>query len=416
MPFNWKTAKDIDENDLLSLIGASWEGQSIDFKKSAYPPPPDDALPSDQGERDRVKNRWKIDLCTDLSALANARGGWIICGIKEKGGVAEVLCGLGANVNLESEISRLEQCAMNGIDPPLPALKIEPVKLEDPTKAAALVIRVPRSYRAPHRVRETRKFHVRRSGRNGEMKMDELRMAFNLSESLVERVRDFRNTRIEALATNRQEDIPILLNPGVKCVLHAIPLTSLDVGSTLDLSAFNSPTSAPWIVQENLHFGRYNLLGYVRPNGLEESSRNLDGYIQVFRNGAVECVETVYMAEHSIENAILLETLEHIIITYLETALLIQKNLGVSLPIVIMVSVLGVKDTVLTMDRRRAFRHSDHRSIPLYQDRLLIPDTLVEDYETDPRIAAKPILDILWNAAGWDRSLSYDEHGNWINR
>jgi len=415
VPFNWKTAKDIDENDLLSLIGASWEGQSIDFKKSAYPPPPDDALPSDQGERDRVKNRWKIDLCTDLSALANARGGWIICGIKEKGGVAEELCGLGVDVDLESEISRLEQCAMSGIEPTLPALEIEPVKLEDPTKAAALVIRVPRSYRAPHRVRETRKFHVRRSGRNDEMNIDDLRMAFNLSESLVERVRDFRTTRIEALAANRQEDIPVLLNPGARCVLHAIPLTSLDVGSTLDLSAFNPRNPAQWTAQKMLYHGRFNLSGYVRPNGIEEPPRALNGYIQVFRNGAVECVETINAVDSAIGEMIGLDTLEHIIINDFETALLIQKNLGVSLPIVIMVSVLGVKDAVLTMDRRRAFRYSEYRSIPLYQDRLLIPDTLVEDYETDPKSAAKPILDILWNVAGWERSLSYDDHGNWIN-
>ncbi len=299
MLFSGKSIKEISEADLLGLIGTSKEDQAVDFKKSAYQQPPDSELPTNQGERNKVKNRWKVDLCTDLSAFANANGGWIICGMKEEGGTATELCGIGASINTEHEIQRLEQCAMRGIEPPLPRIEFRPIDLQDGEKA--IVIHVPRSFRAPHRVHETSRFHIRRSGRNDEMNMDELRAAFNLSESLVNRVKSFRKERVEALSERKQEEIPVLLADGPAIVLHTVPMTFSDPTGYIDLSAFHSRNYPMWVFEKALHNGQFNLDGYVRPNGRIDSTIPLSGYVQMYRTGIVESVSLLHAPEASID-------------------------------------------------------------------------------------------------------------------
>lgn len=136
MLLNGKTLQDIDEDDLLSLIGTE-ESRTIDFKKTAYQPPPLGANVTPE-----IRDKWRRDLCTDVSAFANANGGWIICGIEDKDGVATKLCGLGA-INPDDEILRLEQCIHSGVEPKIPGLRIRKVDLPKTGTGAAIVIYVP---------------------------------------------------------------------------------------------------------------------------------------------------------------------------------------------------------------------------------------------------------------------------------
>ena len=47
------------------------------------------------------------------------------------------------------------------------------------------------------------------------------------------------------------------------------------------------------------------------------------------------------------------------------------------------------------------------------RDVLLLPEVIVEDFEADPREYMRPVFDAVWNAAGWPRSMNYDEEGKW---
>ncbi|MCZ7590609.1 MAG: ATP-binding protein, partial [Gaiella sp.] len=376
MLFRGKAIQEIDKNDLLGLIGTSEQQQEVDFKKFAYPPPPDSELPSNQSERDKVRNRWKIDLCTDLTALANAHGGWIICGMKEMNGTATELCGIGPSVNAEREIARLEQCAVSGVEPPLPRIKFQSVDLADPEKAQAILIHVPRSFRAPHRVRETGKFHIRRSGRNDEMNIEELRAAFNLSANLVDRVKNFRKERTDTIADHKQEEIPVQLEYGPGIVLHIVPILFSEPASAFDLSVFQSRSPAMWVHEKYLSNGRFNLEGYVKPHGDH-------GYTQVFRNGAVECAEIKRGWGSKQERSIGLYVLEDLTLCYLDPALYAQKNLGVQLPSAVLLSLIGVRGYALVTGANHPFERSDHPPITLNRDTILLPDVLIEDYACD---------------------------------
>jgi len=81
-----------------------------------------------------------------------------------------------------------------------------------------------------------------------------------------------------------------------------------------------------------------------------------------------------------------------------------------------MLSLLGTKNCVFISGRDISFERSDHPPMPLNNNRILIPDALIEEYISDHKTVMKPIFDILWNTAGWERSMSYDENGNWVRR
>jgi hypothetical protein len=50
------------------------------------------------------------------------------------------------------------------------------------------------------------------------------------------------------------------------------------------------------------------------------------------------------------------------------------------------------------------------------RDMLLLPDVLIETYTPDMPTLLRPLFDAVWNAAGWERSINYDEKGKWTLR
>ena len=47
------------------------------------------------------------------------------------------------------------------------------------------------------------------------------------------------------------------------------------------------------------------------------------------------------------------------------------------------------------------------------RDHLILPDRLAESLGLDAAALLRPSFDQVWNACGHDRSLNYDEKGNW---
>jgi hypothetical protein len=319
-----KPLLDIDENDLNNLIGTK-EDRKTDFKSAAYP-----SYPSD-------KHAWKAELCADIASFANAVGGWIICGMKEQKGIATEVCGLGENINVERELLRLEQTANSGIEPIIPGLHFHSIDLTDDNKA--IIIHIPRSFAAPHKVNATSKFHIRRSMGKDEMDIDELRRAFNLSGQIIQRIREFRKMRVEAIRTRNYEIVPVDLKPGPLFILHIVPMTFVDAGALIDISAFDFQYPARWLLYNDIRTqtSRFNFEGFVAP------LRN-DSYVQVFRSGVIEIVEGLSIAKHLNTESIVAIDIVQIINGELPKSLAIQRNLGIELPLIILPSIVGSKD------------------------------------------------------------------------
>jgi hypothetical protein len=73
-----------------------------------------------------------------------------------------------------------------------------------------------------------------------------------------------------------------------------------------------------------------------------------------------------------------------------------------------MVSLIGMKDWRMGAGARyrRSEQHFDRSP-------LLCPDVVLESVEGEVVALSRPLLDLAWNASGFDRSMNYDNEGNW---
>jgi hypothetical protein len=399
-----KLVDQIDLNDLQRLLGEE-EDQTLDFKQTNYISIPESVSNTDLS---KIKDKWKHDLCTDVCALANARGGWIICGVKEERGQAVALDGVRVESN-ESEKLRLRQCIESGTEPKLTTVQIHFVDLDTTVNQKILIIFVPRSYLAPHRVKATNKFPIRRFTGNDYMDVTELRAAFNLSGNFTEAVKVFRNTRIQAISSNDYGIIPVLLDDTSKIVVHALPITFNNYDAAVDLSVFNPRYPSRWVAEHNLYYGHYNLDGFVRQLGQWSVGKEYGGYTQVFRTGTLECVHTLYAGDVEIS----LYRVENITLEMLKEVLIIQQNLGVQLPLVTALSLTNVHNRILLTGD--PYKDTDNPRIPIARNNVLLPEIVLESYPEDLKTIVKPLFDMLWNVAGLERSLSY-EGDKWVRR
>jgi predicted HTH transcriptional regulator len=204
----------IGPEDIRSLIeNEVRESRTIDYKQALY------------------ATADKLSLLKDVSALANTDGGDIVCGIAERleggktTGVPEKVIGL-AGFNEDQETRRLDDTLRNGLSPRLLGVHYKTV---DCPEGPVLVIRVERSFNGPHRVeKDEQRFYGRAAMGNYVLNTDELRRLFLKSTDLPERIRRFRNERIEAGATKKDTVPAIPRKPRFYMLL--VPLRAFEMG------------------------------------------------------------------------------------------------------------------------------------------------------------------------------------------
>ena len=135
-------------------------------------------------------------------------------------------------------------------------------------------------------------------------------------------------------------------------------------------------------------------------------------YAQLFRDGKVEIVRASYYSEGQ---RIINREYEGEILDALARTLALQEALGVEPPVSVMLSLLDVAGcSVGTVQKLLPGTH------PIRQDNLLPREVLVTSFEprTQERLAQlmRATFNQVWNAAGWPKSMNYDEDGKWLGR
>src|SRR5207253_9516967 len=118
-------------------------------------------------------------------------------------------------INVDVEIRRLDSMIQAGIGPRIASVRIRHV--DGFADGPVLLIRIPKSYAAPHMVtfQEHSRFYSRNNGGKYALDVGELRSAFALSESLPERIRRFRDERLVRIVAG---ETPLPLRDGPKVV------------------------------------------------------------------------------------------------------------------------------------------------------------------------------------------------------
>lgn len=261
----------LDESDLQALVDDHvQEAKTIEYKQS---------LP---GNSDGEKKEFLYD----VTSFANASGGLLIYGMREKDGRAEELAGLEA-ADVDARMLRLQSVILSGVDPRIPGLGIRPVPLG--TGRVAILIRVPKSWALPHMVKYggSSKFYSRNSAEKYQLDVAELRSLFALSETTAERVRNFRAERLMKIIAG---ETPVPMDEHPRLVLHLIPLGAFDPAARFDLSSLQRETDNFRPMRASAWNGpRHNFDGMYTYATQEKLAR---AYVQLFRSGIVEAVDT----------------------------------------------------------------------------------------------------------------------------
>jgi hypothetical protein len=383
-----KPIHEVGLDDLQALLdNGVRESKTIEYKLE---------LP---GNADSEKARF----LASVSSLANTAGGDHLFGVRANQGLPEEFPGV-ATDDPDADKLRLEQVLANGLEPRLPRVDIQTVEVEGGRHV--FVLRVPKSWVSPHRVLKNDKFYGRNAAGKYPLDVGELRTAFTMSQTVSERIRNFRADRV-AKVYGRETPVP--LRDGGVFVLHLLPLSAFTGQGQVDLSRFDAYERIirPMGGAQGLDW-HVNLDGFVAfevPEGQGSGK-----YTQVFRSGAVEATDV--LGPRDGEMVLPSTAFEVRLMELLGRFMEVAPEHGITPPVFAFLSMVGVRGCRLGLGAMRAMVVGHDR--PLTHDVALVPEIVVEDFGVDPGRALRPAFDVVWNAFGLGQSVNYDADGNWV--
>ncbi|MGF6854362.1 AlbA family DNA-binding domain-containing protein [Paraburkholderia sp. CI3] len=365
--------RDVTFSDLQALKDNQVEeSHTLDYKRD---------FPNDPQAR--------VKLAEDVVAFANTRGGDLILGADEEGGVISQFFPF-ALADTDAALRSLQSALVDLIEPKVPGVHLQAVQA--PEGGYAVVIRVPASFQTPHRVRKTGGFYTRTSTGIDPMDITTLRSAFLRSATAAEQAASFRADRVQHL---RIRPLPAPLLPGTIAVLHVVPLSAMLSPASFGMDELRAiaqntrpPISDGW-------GPRVNLDGVMSYCGGKETL----SYTQFFRNGIIESVMPV---EAPGDPVAWVNEFEHVLVDGHHAALVVAwESLGLDGGAFLMLSFAEIGGKLLeNPGGRTAFTSGTAAKVPEYYGNLLLPELYCESFRSSKADIYGPLFDMVWNAAG----------------
>lgn len=227
-------------------------------------------------------------------------------------------------------------------------------------------------------------------------------------QSLTEWAGRFRQQRLEELASGK---VPTSLESGKLLCVHVVPHGA--VAGTLSVNGAD-------LDPRRTHLAPVGATGFdtaFNTDGLLRIDRGLDGkahgYLQLFRNGVIESVDSHTMVGRGREDGLPSSKCAKDLVTFVEGSCGILREIGAQPPVSILVSLMGVLNVPLLVSAAE-FGVSAYHARPFDRGKILLPEVQLDDLNAEVRTVLKPTLDALWQAAGLPRCTCYDPNGDWI--
>lgn len=385
-------AKDFDKiglDDLQALVsGGISEGRQLEFKRDHY-------KRTDDGRK---------EFAADVSSMANASGGVLLIGIAEKNGVASDLVGVSSD-NPDQLVTAINDSIRTSIEPQIFGIRVRWIPMDN--DRGAILIRIPKSWDAPHRivVAKDNRFFIRDENGKHAMNVEELRRSFLFATEIEQRVRSFRQERLKILSLN--EGPLALADDGPRIILHIVPQVAFTEGSQILVG----PSQA-YIGLLSGGGGNflYSIDGCVTYSGPEEKFQAVRSFTTLFRSGIVEACERINTSSKDGIRSIPLTGIERNVIGWVPNSLSKLRQENVPGPYFIMLSLTHVRGISAPPD------HWTSRLLyPYRSDSLLLPEIeiSVEDSAKKMEEILRPLFDLMWNAFGQFGSPNYKADGSY---
>lgn len=387
----YKDLNSLTEADLLQLI----EDKTIESQQLEY-------------KRDKPREpQWK----EAVASFANSKGGDLLVGIQEKDGYPDQLIGIEME-DPDKETMRINNLLNTGLDPSFRLAMIRCILLEN--GRYVIVVRTPKSWNAPHMVKDSGKFMKRTNSNKLPMEADEVRRMMNGRYDFIQLYDEFREKRIQKAKDTYQVKPPYVL-------IHYVPL-----------SAFESIDMYPVVQNRNIlnhsllgsssYVPIINAYGTMHRDHVNKLMPNLEvdfnitksyyiGHTQIFNNGIIEQISSYpfnYANEINLElpkDFFHTTTFKEKLATAFKKQAHNYEVLDMKDPFYIFFEMVGVNGVI------------GHHAAPIYgmpsiridEENLRMPEILIESFnEHQQHEAVERIMMFLWNTFGFDEPQTDD--------
>jgi hypothetical protein len=355
----------------------------------------------------------KAEFLADVSSFANASGGDILFGITDERGEDGNATGIPGEIvgltvsNAGTECNRIEQLIQTGLQPRLPIVFVKALVI--PERGMVIVIRVGKSWTAPHMVsyaNRTRFFS--RNSSSGKVLLDvhQIGAAFAEQRGIGERLRAWKADRISKTLSGES---PVGLT-GARLLFHFIPAATLMVDGQSLPRVFdtNKWGNGRLLMSLSPEWSRYNADGFLLTS--RESTDEGRSYLQVFKDGSLEYGDS-YVLRWNGRGSIPSGILEEKLVATFGQAMSLLKGLEVSPPVYVTLTLIDVKGAKLATP----YFANGYESHPIDRVVVVCPDVEVQHFAEDPPYPATllPIINSVWQAAGIAQSLNIKQD-QWV--
>lgn len=388
--------EDWDELSIETLIRAVEngysEGKDLEFKR----------------EQDPGNKGHKQTTVGEIVSLANSNGGDFVIGLVDEEGEAS---GVWPDQYDDVDNTQLRwiDIIKRNTDPEIPQHLIDIKALEVADEYAEyidddcphqtghiLIIRVQRSWRAPHRETVNNQFYERSSGGKTELDTGAIRQAMFQKEVIIKKIREFRDDRLAAI---RADDLVLPVKSHSKVVLHVFPSNALSTERLIDPVAASPDRGAPapFILSPRKTTGnwsRYTVDGFF--SAQIDFREECVGYTLTFQSGVIEAVTTKSYVEEGIY--ISAAHVQNCLNAGLPGYVDFLTRQGGTYPIYCFLSILDAGGIPVGQELATTRSHRDLKVIDRSVARL--PAVQINSPQTNIESVINDLLDSLYNASG----------------
>ena len=221
---------------------------------------------------------------------------------------------------------------------------------------------------------------------------------------------EFQVKRLDLLAAG---DAPTAVSSDKLVCVHVVPFDAIAGATTLDVGRLDSQCTFPAPIGST---GRDRLLNSFNTDGLLrsalESDNSTSGFLQFFRNGTIETVDSRMMVGRGREDGLPSPYFCKTLVTFLDGTCRLYEELQIRPPISVLIALLGVKGSDLLIPAPEFGGDARYGKV-FNQDRIVLPPVQLVDLKADVRPLLRISLDALWQAAGEQTCSCYDVNGKW---